>query len=229
MGVIGVLNRPMFTEAEAARLLRVPQSTLHWWLEGGTRRGVSYPPVLREKATGKREVTWGEFVEAALLRAYRRDHEVPLAELRRFIDLVRNGLDEPYPLASRRPFVGEGPRLVEEAQTKSGLESSFCLVAAVNGQLVLLPPAAEFVRRVVWKGDLAGAWRPHEDPDSPVLMDPEVRFGRPAIKGISTVVLWEQVDAGADFDEVAELFDLTTDDVEWAWAYERKQPGVRAA
>jgi uncharacterized protein (DUF433 family) len=63
----------------------------------------------------------------------------------------------------------------------------------------------------------------------PVVMDPEVRFGRPAIKGVSTTVLWEQVEAGADFGEVAELFDLTTDDVEWAWAYERKRPDARAA
>lgn len=79
------------------------------------------------------------------------------------------------------------------------------------------------------EGCLGRFWRPYEDPDSPILMDPEVRFGRPAIKGISTVVLWEQVEAGADFDEVAGLIDLSTDDVEWAWAYERKQPGVRAA
>lgn len=229
MAKIGVLHRPMFTEAEAARLLRLPQSTLHWWLEGGERRGIIYPPVLRVQRTGERQVTWGEFVEAALLKQYRRDHETPLVELRRFIDLVRTRLGEPYPLASRRPFVGEGPRLLEEAQEQSGLDSRFCLVAPVSGQLVLLPPAAEFVSRVVWKEDVAGAWRPHEDPDSPVLMDPEIRFGRPAIKGVSTSVLWEQVDAGADFDEVAELFDLTRDDVEWAWAYERKRPRARAA
>jgi hypothetical protein len=31
-----VLEREMFSEAEGARLLRVPQSTLHWWLDGGS-------------------------------------------------------------------------------------------------------------------------------------------------------------------------------------------------
>lgn len=30
-----VLDQEMFSEAEAARLLPVPQSTLHWWLDGG--------------------------------------------------------------------------------------------------------------------------------------------------------------------------------------------------
>jgi len=32
---ISVLEREMFSEAEAARLLELPQSTLHYWLEGG--------------------------------------------------------------------------------------------------------------------------------------------------------------------------------------------------
>lgn len=36
---ISVLNREMFSEAEAARLLQVSQSTLNYWLEGGERRG----------------------------------------------------------------------------------------------------------------------------------------------------------------------------------------------
>jgi hypothetical protein len=38
----------MLSEAEAAHLLRVPQSTLHYWLEGGTRRGKQYMPILRD-------------------------------------------------------------------------------------------------------------------------------------------------------------------------------------
>jgi hypothetical protein len=62
----------MFTEAEAARLLRVPQSTLHYWLEGGVRRGKSYQPILRLEPTGTRTISWAEFVEAALLRGYRK-------------------------------------------------------------------------------------------------------------------------------------------------------------
>jgi predicted transcriptional regulator len=33
-----VLEREMFSEAEVARLLRLSQSTLNYWLEGGTRR-----------------------------------------------------------------------------------------------------------------------------------------------------------------------------------------------
>lgn len=42
-----VLDREMYTEAQASRLLGVAQSTLHYWLEGGERRGKSYRPIIR--------------------------------------------------------------------------------------------------------------------------------------------------------------------------------------
>jgi uncharacterized protein (DUF433 family) len=220
MAGVSVLEREMFSEAEAARLLRVPQSTLHYWLDGGDYRGKNYKPVIRVEPRGDRSVTWAEFVEAGLLREYRRTHRVPMAELRTFIDVLRDRYDVPYPLAHRKPFISEGRQLVLEAQDESGLDAEYCLVAVTRGQLILTPPAEAFVERVTWEGDWAAEWRPHDDPASPVRMAPTVRFGRPNVKGISTEVLWEHVDAGEDFEDVAEAFDLEVSDVRWALAYE---------
>src|SRR6188768_821785 len=120
-----VLDREMFSEAEAARLLRVPQSTLHWWLDGGTYRNRGYRPVIRVEPTGSRSVTWAEFVEAGLLRSYRREHDVPLKELREFIDRLRDEFKVPYPLADRRPYVGSGRRLLIDLQDRSHLDPEF--------------------------------------------------------------------------------------------------------
>ena len=219
MGV-SVLDREMFTEAAAARLLSVPQTTLNYWLEGGTHRGRQYKPVIREQPRGGRApVTWAEFVEAGLLREYRRTHRVPMAELRAFIDQMRQKLGVPYPLADRRPYVS-GKDLLSEAQDVAGLDADLCLVAVVRGQYVLTPAADSFYKRVTWEGDLAAAWRPHDDPQSPVLMRPGTRFGLPAVKGIKTEILWEHERAGETVSEIAEEFDLTEDDVRWALAYE---------
>ena len=143
VNVVSVLEREVFSEAEAARLLRVAQSTLHYWLEGDERRGKSYKPILRTEPRGGRSVTWAEFVEAGLLREYRRTHRVPMVELRAFIDLLRERFDVPYPLADRRPYVA-GRKLVLEAQTAAGLDPDYCLVAVVGGQLLLTPPSAAF-------------------------------------------------------------------------------------
>lgn len=217
---VSVLEREMYSEAEAARLLRVPQSTLNYWLEGGERRGRRYRPVIRPEARGERaSVTWAEFIEAGLLHMYRRDRNVPMAELRAFIDRLRDRYAIPYPLADRRPFVIDR-QLVHDAQDQAALDPSFCLVAEVRGQLILTAPSDEWFGRVTWRDDAAIAWRPHADPSSPVRMSPELRFGKPSVAGVSTEVIGEHADGGEDEHEIADAFDLTLADVRWALAYE---------
>ena len=51
-------------------------------------------------------------------------------------------------------------------------------------------------------------------------MQPGMRAGRPAVKGISTEVLWESEQAGEAVSDIASDFDLTEEDVLWALAYE---------
>lgn len=216
-----VLEREMYTEALAARLLGVPQSTLHYWLEGGTRRGKSYKPVLRQEPQGRRVVTWAEFVEAGWLSEY-RNRNVPMTELRRFIDELRDKFGVPYPLADRRPLVS-GRRLVYDAQSAAQLGAEFCLVSVVNDQMLLTPPGEAFTQRVEWDGDVAVAYRPDPNPRSSVRIEPDVRFGKPAVKGISTEVIWEQDDAGEDVDTIAAIYQLDVADVRWALSYENAQ------
>jgi uncharacterized protein (DUF433 family) len=95
-----------------------------------------------------------------------------------------------------------------------------CLVAEVRGQLVLTSPADSFVRRVTWEGDTAAEWRPHDDPHSPVRMNPDVRFGRPAVAGVATEVFWEHEGAGESIEGIADEFGVAPDQVMWALAYE---------
>jgi hypothetical protein len=82
-------------------------------------------------------VTWAEFVEAGLLRSYRRDLGVRMAELRAFIDRLRSDLGVSYPLADRRPYVSNKD-LVMRAQEDTGLHPDLWLMTDVRGQLMLL-------------------------------------------------------------------------------------------
>lgn len=205
--------------ARAGDVQRVSQSTLNYWLEGGERRGRSYQPVIRVEPRGRRApVTWAEFIEAGLLREYRQ-RNVPMAELRAFIEILRKRHGIPYPLADKRPFVNER-QLVIEAQDQADLAAEFCLVAIVRNQPLLTPPAEAFFERVTWNGSSAAAWRPAEDKRSPVLIDPEQRFGRPSVRGISTEAIWEHIDGGEDESEVADDYGLTIGEVRWALSYE---------
>lgn len=220
--MVSVLEREVFSEAEAARLLRVAQSTLHYWLEGDERKGRRHKPVLRTEPRGARSVTWAEFVEAGLLREYRRTHRVPMVELRAFIDLLRedSGCPTHSPTADR---TSPADKLVLQAQAEAGLDPEYGLVAAVGNQLLLTPPSAAFVERVTWDGDVAAGWRPDPNPQSPVRILPDVRFGRPSIKGFSTEVLWEQDEAGPGVEEITGTYQLDMPDVRWALAYENSQ------
>jgi hypothetical protein len=44
---VALLDREMYSEAEASRLLGVAQNTLHYWLEGKTVGDMVYAPVIR--------------------------------------------------------------------------------------------------------------------------------------------------------------------------------------
>ena len=90
----------------------------------------------------------------------------------------------------------------------------------VHGQLLLLPPSAEFVQRVTWDGDIAVGWRPHDEQNSPVRISPELRYGRPAVGGVSTEVLWEHVEAGESLEDVVFDFGISEAELRWAVAYE---------
>lgn len=219
---VTVLEREVYSEAEAARLLGVSQGTLHYWLEGGERRGTLYQPVIRPEATGNRTVTWGEFVESGLLRAY-RNHSIPMLQLREFISTLRDELGIPYPLADEAPWLSRGAGLVVKAQEQAGLHPSFWLWS--NGQGMLTFTGASFVERITWAGHVAGSYRPHDDPKSPVTVNPRIRFGRPSIGGITTHAIFEQSEGGASVDELADVYGLSKRDVRWALAYE----GTKAA
>lgn len=210
-----VLDQQVYTEPEAARLLGLAPSTLHYWLQGDTRRGTTYLPVIRPEPIVSRYVTWAEFIEAGWLRAYRKNR-VPMRELRRFIELLRDELGVPYPLAHEKPLV-TGKQLVFKAQQAAELDPYWRLV---DEQLVLTYPGQLFMDRVTWEGDLAVGWRPAADPESTVVVRPDVRFGRPSVSGISTMTIYEYAEEGASPDEIAEEFEVSVIDVRWALAYE---------
>jgi uncharacterized protein (DUF433 family) len=217
-----VLERELYPTREAARLLRVPESTLRWWLEGRSVRGKQYPPVPREQATGSGLVTWGEFVEAGYLREYRR-RDVPLGELRRFIDSLRQEMGVAYPLAHFRPFVSAHRKLVLELQKRAQVPPEFGLVLEVTtGQLLLGRAAESFIERVEFspEGDQHAVRVFPAGKDAPVVIDPERAFGAPSIKGVRTEALAELVDAGEPPEEVALDFDLSVDLVKAAVAFE---------
>lgn len=94
-----------------------------------------------------------------------------------------------------------------------------------NDQGLLSFAGDSFFRRIAWKG-VGGSAEPatatgyHPQLDSPVVIDPRVRFGRPSIGGVSTEAIAAEIDSGASIDEAAQDFGLTLANVRAAYGYE---------
>jgi uncharacterized protein (DUF433 family) len=227
MDGLSMLDRELYDVTIASEVLRVPPSTLRWWLEGGVRRGRTYMPVLRPEPTGSAVLTWGELVEAGYLAGYRKAHRVRLWRLRDFIGQLREALGVPYPLATARPWVGPGPRLLLEASQVTHLDPELrpALEEASTGQLVMAGIAERFLARVEFEppgrveGEAARI-RPIGNA-SPVVIDPTIHFGVATVSGISTSVLAEKVAAGEPVEAMADAYGLRVLDVVAAIDYEK--------
>jgi uncharacterized protein (DUF433 family) len=214
-----LLDRAIYSYADVDRLVGVRAGTARRWLEGYERRGHFYDPVLRAEPSGSDVVTWGEMVEARLLAEF-RDQSVPLHRMRPAIVALRKEFG-PYPLAHARPFLDvEGRELVRKVQDSVGLERGLQFVIVRSGQLILTDEAERF--RGVVEYDAQGAaslLRPQ--PVTPaVVMDPQHAFGQPAIRNVRTDILAEEYRAGSGREELADLYDLTADQVDEAIRFE---------
>lgn len=216
---IDILARPTYGMAQVDWILQLKPNTARRWIDGYTRRGKRYPPIVRPESTGDELVTWGEFVETRLLSEFRSN--VSIARMRPAIDRLREMFNRRYPLAHARPLLDvSGRELVIQMQQEVGLDSSLQLVVVRNDQLVLTLPAHDYVgsadfgetdvvQRIRPVAEIAGVW-----------LDPLRQFGEPTVRSVPTAVIAEQVRAGDEPKMIAELYDLSETEVLQAVRYE---------
>lgn len=222
-----LLDREIYSYADVDRLVGVHSGTARRWLEGYERGRRFYEPVLRPEPTGSEVVTWGEMVEARLLADFRR-RDVPVQRMRPAIIALRKEFGR-YPLAVARPFLEvDGRELVRVVQEQVGLDNELRLVVVRNGQLVLTAAAERFQTLVEHNDGSAVRVRP--DSRTPgVVMDPARAFGQPSVRNVRTDALAEDFRAGTTRAEIADLYDLSEDQVDEALRFELIAGSERAA
>lgn len=120
----------------------------------------------------------------------------------------------------------EGRELVRVVQERVGLEAALRLVVVRNGQLVLVDAAQRFQTAVEYADDVVVRTRP-ELRTPAVVMDPQRAFGQPALRNVRTDALGEDFRAGSSRENLADLYDLTPDQVDQALRFEMITGGVR--
>jgi uncharacterized protein (DUF433 family) len=211
---------PAYTAGEAAHYLGLPKSTLRSWFAG--QRG--FRAVIRPADPKTLGLSFTNLVEAYVLTAIRRKHNVALPAIRRGLDYLVRRLGAKRPLLEQQ-FVTNGVDLfVDHLGTIINISR--------DGHLDLIRAYLERVERDA-KGlpiKLYPFMRnqpPREQPRT-VVIDARVSFGRPVIAGtgIPTAVLAEQFKAGDTFPVLAKEYGA---DEEAVWDAIRCELDLEAA
>ncbi|HET8893270.1 MAG TPA: DUF433 domain-containing protein [Gaiellaceae bacterium] len=229
--VSSLLDRRVYGMLQVDQLLSLKHGTASRWIDGYTRAGKRYPPVVRVEPTGDEIVTWGEFVETRLLAEY-RNAGVSLLRMRPAVDQLRETFHPIYPLAHARPYLDiAGRELVLKVQELVGLDRELQLVVVRNNQVVLAESADKFARAAIFgqKDGVVEMLRPVTEIEE-VVMDPLRQFGEPIIadRGVRTEIISEQLRAGESIDSIASLYELSRPLIEAALRYELVRSGIAA-
>jgi len=199
---------PTYPIPEAARYLRIPETTLRAWVRGqryvtaaGRRR--AFEPVIRLPDRSRPLLSFMNLVEAHVLDALRREHEIPLQTVRKALAYLAQRVPSPHPLADQR-FETDGVNLF--VQYFGALVN-----ISQDGQLAMRELLQAYLRRV--ERDAHGIvarlypFTRRGDPNEPrrVVIDPRISFGRPVLAGtgIPTAMIAERYKAGESVDELA--------------------------
>lgn len=229
VAIIDLLEHPIYGFLQVDRLLGLKSGTAQRWIDGYTRGGRKYPPVVRETPTGSEIVTWGEFVETRLLAEY-RDAGVPIIRLRPAVERLRESFDALYPLAFAQPYLDvAGRELVLKVQELVGLDRHLQLVVVRNNQVVLTEPADRFKRAAQFRpaDGVVEMLHPVTEIEE-VVIDPLRQFGEPVVRSLRTEIVSEQVRAGESIHSIAEVYELPRASVEAALRYELIRTGAAA-
>jgi len=216
-----ILSTPAYPFIEAAHYLNVPLSTLRAWClgqgyrsDGKTRR---FQPLIRMDANDRRALSFLNLVEAHVLVAIRRQHHVPLPKVRQALAYVGKKLGTQRPLAESE-FQTDGVDLF--------LDKLGSLINVTReGQTEMADVIRDHLRRI--ERDAQGIpvrlflftrKDQFRDQASPVVIDPQVAFGRPVLSGrsVPTAVLADRFKAGDTMTQLAEDYDTSTQNIEEA-------------
>lgn len=200
-----IYNTPLLTARDAARHLRMPESTLDAWLQSSGDGSLvhSVPPERR----GWPRVAFAGVIEAHVLRSL-RDLGIGMDEIRRIATIVRDEFKDPYVLASKR-IATDGASLFAQLADESLVNQ--------HRQAPLREVIDAHLRFIHWDDEgKPDRLRLAQYPSAEVVIDPRFAWGRPVLAEsnvpVSAVVdLWH---AGEPMDVVADEFDLSRDVVE---------------
>lgn len=212
-----------YTIPEAARYLRMSDTTLKSWVAGRTYpvaggekhwAGLIYRP--DEKDPG---LSFSNLIEAHVLLALRKQYRVKIKEVRTALEYAQDRYNIPRVLLSPQLRATKGNVFLERLNELTNLGK--------GGQAAMPEILGAYLERIEWNP--AGPVKMFpltrtQTLDSPRILaiDPKIAFGRPIVErnAIKTSAVAERFLAGESILDLAEDYDLEVFEVEEALRYE---------
>lgn len=198
--------------SDAARFIDVPPATLRSWVSGE-------PSLIAPADPGMRRLSFHNLVEAHVLRALRTRHSVQMKHVRTAITYAERELGIDRLLLSKEMQTAGGDIFLERFGQLVNLSRS--------GQLAMKELLTAHLERVE-RDSSAIPIRlyplvPGEKMERPVVIDPNVSFGRPTVvgSGIQTAVLVQRFDAGESLHDLAADYGLPEERIKAAVLFEQ--------
>jgi len=206
---------PAYTIQEAAHYLLIPRATLRSWvvgryypISGGSRK--FFKPLVHPPEPDRNVLSFVNLVEAHVLDAIRRVHQVRLPQVRRALEYLQKRYRKPHPLAEQEMLTDGRDLFIREYQN--------LVQISTDGQLAMREMLDAHLRRIERDaGGLALRLYPFtlkrpsvdrgasvEEPRN-ILIDPRISFGRPVLAGtgIPTSIIAERYKAGDSIGALA--------------------------
>ena len=213
----------LYTSAEAARLARLPPTTLRHWVEGYRYRLggqlVRADPVIRLLQEGEPSLSFVNLAEIIALAGFRQAG-VPMQRVRRALEYASLHMGTDHPLGTER-ILTDGLDLFWEYQEREPNDVQLVNLSR-EGQKVFPDVVNRFLREMEWGPDLfVTRWWPgrqNEAASGFVVVDPRRAFGAPVLAGtgIRTEDVFQRFRGGESITDLTEDYGLTLEQVQAA-------------
>ena len=209
-GEVCAREYPLYSRRDVSEALRMPYSTLYWWLRHNHRGSlISVSP-------HDRALNFLQLSEAFAIAYMRRTLGISLPKIRLASEYLIKNLRIPY------PRFNPGIRVGTDVYFKNARD--ILLNASSHGQVESEELIGEYISRIdIEEGglpDVVYPWIPGRERKS-IQINPRIRFGQPTIAGtgISVAVVQDRFEAGESAEDIAASYEISYARVEDALAY----------
>lgn len=207
-----VYTRPLYRQADVARIIAAETSTVHNWARGYTTGGgVEQPPVLTNVSAGQGyTVSFLALTEAFVLNIFRKSG-LPLQRIRPAVKVLKEKIGLEYALASER-LVHDGAEILLKSQDP--LDDR--LIVVRNQNAVFNEVVTDYLKQIDFgQFGYAAKIKLPQFTDAEVTVTPTVNGGRPTLtaRGVAIEDVLSRIRAGEQLRDVADDYGLDPHEV----------------